>query len=383
MVHDPKHICTYDPARSLARARWKAAGVSALVALLAMTLVYWCGGRTSQAPVPIAIAPAPSQVTEPPKRDPQAAQRIYQTSIIPLLDEYDRENVKAVSRAMLALHERMQFHRAGVVPFARDVRSWGTRFGVMHRLPADLWHKVRHDRSHPPQVAQYINEKFRREVISEKQLQGDVASILSGFEQDLSANRNKLYSQLSLPLSQIQAELPGTSLNTEPLANQIQQRSNAISKELAPDTVVWGVVEFSGSWVATDVAQSIASRIVAQILARVGTSMAVEGLSAGGATVGGTTAGAGAGSLAGPVGTIIGLGAGLVVGAAVDWWLSDQFEAKVTNQCNNFLNGLEQRLRDGGQQSPGLRQTLNEAARVAGQSQRKAIENAISESQKP
>ena len=161
-----------------------------------------------------------------------------------------------------------------------------------------------------------------------------------------------------------------------------EQRSNAISKELAPDTVVWGVVEFSGSWVATDVAQSIASRIVTQILARVGTSMAVEGLSAGGATVGGTTAGAGAGSLAGPVGTIIGLGAGLVVGAAVDWWLSDQFEAKVTNQCNNFLNGLEHRLRDGGQQNPGLRQTLNEAARVAGQSQRKAIENAISESQK-
>jgi hypothetical protein len=382
LVHDPKHICSYDPARSLARARWKAAGVSALVALLAMTLVYWRGGKTPQTPGPVAIAPAPSQVIETPKRDPQAAQRIYRTSIIPLLDEYDRENAQAVSRAMLALHERMQFHRAGVVPFARDVRSWGTRFGVMHRLTADLWHKVRHDQSHPPQVAQYINEKFRREVISEKQLQGDVASILSGFEQDLSANRNKLYSQLSLPLSQIQAELPGTSLNTEPLANQIQQRSNAISKELAPDTVVWGVVEFSGSWVATDVAQSVASRIVAQILARVGTSMAVEGLSAGGATVGGTTAGAGAGSLAGPVGTIIGLGAGLVVGATVDWWLSDQFEAKVTHQCNNFLNGLEQRLRDGGKQNPGLRQTLNEAARVAGQSQRKAIENAISESRK-
>ena len=382
MVHDPKHICSYDPARSLVRARWKAAGVSALVALLAMTLVYWRGGNRPLPPAPIAKISPHSELNQVPKRDPEAAQRIYRSSIIPLLDEYDRENAQAVSRAMLALHERMQFHRAGVVPFARDVRSWGTRFGVMHRLPADLWHKVRHDKSHPPQVAQYINEKFRREVISEKQLQGDVASILSGFEQDLSANRNKLYSQLSLPLSQIQAELPGTSLNTEPLANQIQQRSNAISKELAPDTVVWGVVEFSGSWVATDVAQSVASRIVAQILARVGTSMAVEGLSAGGATVGGTTAGAGAGSLAGPVGTIIGLGAGLVVGAAVDWWLSDQFEAKVTNQCNNFLNGLEHRLRDGGQQNPGLRQTLNEAARVAGQSQRKAIENAISESQK-
>ncbi|HEX5243679.1 MAG TPA: hypothetical protein VFW23_10500, partial [Tepidisphaeraceae bacterium] len=64
MVHDPKHICSYDAARSLGRARWKAAGVSALVALLAMSLVYWRGGRTPQTQLPVAIAPVPSQVTQ-------------------------------------------------------------------------------------------------------------------------------------------------------------------------------------------------------------------------------------------------------------------------------------------------------------------------------
>jgi hypothetical protein len=249
----------------------------------------------------------------------------------------------------------------------------------MRRYPSDLWAKIRRRPQNTSEVTAYVNEKFRRHVLSEQKLQQDIAGILVGFEDDLAANRNRLYTQMSLPLAKIRCEQPIAGPAFEQFRKDVDRRGIEMSRQLAPDTVVQGIAEFSAAWVTTDVTQAVASRLVVQIITRLGASMAVEGIAAGGATVGGGAAGGGAGSFAGPAGTVIGIGIGIVVGAAVDWWMSDKFEEKVVDQSNQFLDTLETRLREGNGKTPGLRQTLTEAIKVAGQSQRKAIEQAMQE----
>ncbi len=375
-----RQIRASNPELRLHARRWQVAVVSAFVTLVAMVAIELHRPKARPAPVSTAVrvsAITPMQATTRP--DPDSAMRVYRQSIVPLLDEYDHENARAVSRAVLALHERMEIRRVGVGPFARDLRSWGTRLGLLRRYPSDLLHKMRGDGRSNNQVGTYVNEKFRGHVMSEQTLEQDLNAVLKGFEEDLAANRNRLYSQISLPLADIHAQQPLTGIGFEQFQREVEGRSAQMNRQLAPDTLVAGIAEFSASWVATDVAQSITSRLVAQILARAGASLAVEGISAGGATVGGTAAGGGAGSFAGPAGTIIGIGVGLVVGAAVDWWLSDQFEAKVIQQTNHFLDHLEARLRDGDSKTPGLRKTLTDAAKVADQSQRQAIEKTMRE----
>jgi hypothetical protein len=347
-----------------------AAGIVAAVAWLRAPLAK---------PAPISLARAAMAPIPAIQPDPDAAMRVYRGSVVPLLDEFDRQNALALRRSMRALHDRVALRRTGVVPFAQDVRSWGTRFGVMRRYPSDLWARLRRRPQDSSEVTAYVNDKFRRHVLSEQKLQQDIAGILLGFEEDLAANRNRLYSQMSLPLAQIRCEQPLAGPAFEQFRRDVERRGVEMSRQMAPDTVVAGIAEFSSAWLATDVTQAVASRLVVQIIARLGASMAVEGVAAGGATVGGGAAGGGAGSFAGPAGTVIGIGVGIVVGAAVDWWLSDKFEEKIVDQSNLFLDTLETRLREGNGKSPGLRQTLTEAIKVAGQLQRKAVEQAMQE----
>ena len=329
-------------------------------------------------PPPAPAAVVVSQAPVVPPVDPDAAMKVYRESITPLLDEFDQRNAQAADRALATLHGRIAMHRAGVEPFARDVRSWHTRFGVMRRLPSDLWHKVRHT-GDVNQVGVYVNDKFRKQILSEDQLQQDIAVVLRQYEEDLSANRNRLYAQMSLPLSKIRCTVPLEGTNFDHFKEVTQRIAEQMNREQAGDTVVAGIAEFGASWIATDVAQSIASRVVAQILARVGTSLAVEGIEAGGATAGGAAAGGGAGSIAGPAGTVIGLGVGLVVGAAVDWWLSAEFEQRVTSQCHQFLSMLDHRLTEGNAATTGLRITLGQSVKLTGQSQRQAVYQAMKE----
>jgi hypothetical protein len=309
----------------------------------------------------------------------EPVEKVYREAIVPLLDQFDRRNDEAVINAIVVLHDRMAMHRAGVGPFTKEVVSWGTRFGVIKRYPGDAWHKLRGESGDARRVAEYVNEKFRRHIISEDSLRQDVEAVVAQFNDDMLASRNRLYADLALPLARIKVSHPITTPGLEDFSRDVATRASRMAGAMAPDTVVAGLAAVCGSWTAMDVAQGITSRVVMQILARLGTAMAAEGIEAGGATLGGAAAGGGGGSLAGPVGTVIGIGVGLVVGAIVDWRMSKQFEAKVTDQCNWFLINLERQLRDGTPYSPGLKDELGEAAALASRLQREAIQSALKE----
>jgi hypothetical protein len=356
--------------------------VSALAAG-GVSAAYFYLGRTrpvpTMAPAQTPVAIATTEPTVAPKPPPESVEKIYREAVVPVLDQFDRRNTAAVDHAIAVLHDRIAIHRAGIQPFTKDVASWHTRFGVLRRYPSDLWRKLRHKPQSPDSVAQYVNEKFRRHVLSEDTLNQDVASVLSNFNEDMLASQNRLYSELTLPLARIRTARPVMTPDAPQFRQDVQARAAQMTSSLAPDTLASGRAAGGGGGVATDVAQAVTPRIVTQVLTQLGTAMAAEGIEAGGATVGGAAAGGGGGSFVGPVGTIVGIGVGLIVGAIVDWRLSKKFEAKVAEQCNGFLDNLEQRLRDGSDNSPGLKRTLGETVMVTGRAQRAAIQVALKE----
>ena len=284
---------------------------------------------------------------------------------------------------MTTLHERIAVHRGGIKPFTHEITSWKTRFGVIGRYSADAWNKVRGRPQNTAHVRDYVDEKFRRRVLSEEGLKRDVAAVLEQFDDDMAASRNRLYAELAIPLDRIRSAIPASNLTLNRFRDDVQKRAAQITGSLPADTLVAGMAAVAGGWVATDAAQLITARIVTQVLAQLGATMAAEGIEAGGATVGSAVAGGGAGSLGGPAGTVIGIGVGLIVGAIVDWWLSSSFEQKVADQCSRFLDTLEQRLRDGAPGSPGLWTTLIQTVDITVNTQRQAVRDALRQEPQP
>jgi hypothetical protein len=78
---------------------------------------------------------------------------------------------------------------------------------------------------------------------------------------------------------------------------------------------------------------------------------------------------------------VVGFGVGIAVGVAIDWWMTDRFQEKLTRQCDDFLNGVEGELIEGTPPSPGLRAILEESIRLNHASQRAAALASLIEGQ--
>jgi hypothetical protein len=161
--------------------------------------------------------------------------------------------------------------------------------------------------------------------------------------------------------------------NFEDFQKAVGLDARDISRSLAPDAVKPGIASLLVFQVMIDNAPDITAQIIDQVFIQLGIATASEGIEAGGSTVGGAAIGGGAGSLSGPIGTVIGVGVGLATGAFVDRLLSKEFDAKVTRQCNDFLDSVDQRLSEGTAKSPGLKWSLLDAVRIVGKVQRRAI----------
>ncbi len=54
------------------------------------------------------------------------------------------------------------------------------------------------------------------------------------------------------------------------------------------------------------------------------------------------------------------MGVGLVVGVIVDWWMTDRFRERLTNDLTIYINQLEAGLLDGTKSDVGLKKTLDQ-----------------------
>jgi hypothetical protein len=374
----------------------RAVGIGAMLALLVVVggyaLLRYSGKKPAAPPAPpaggmfevredaAAIERARVEAEQKAREERREnARKVYREDILPVLAQYDQRNKAAANRAIVNMHERLNGRRSGIAPFIKDVNSWETRFGVMGRTMKDTWKKVRGTEPSPQRVREYVDAKFRHHVLSEVALEADVAAVLGQFREDLDASRNQLYSDLRLPLSKIRVTLVQTDGDFDAFLKGIHERASDLTKEMATDSVTSGLTAFVSGVVAGEAAELAARQVVSSILARVGTQVAARTVTAGGATVAGAAAGGGGGTLAGPAGTVIGLGVGFAVGAVVDWWMSEKFEAKMTEQLNGFFDNIEVTMLKGTEKAPGLKRALDDAIRHGGDAQRAALSSAIDE----
>ena len=330
---------------------------------------------TGGAPIAVTLTPSDNSSTS----DLAAKRRqelldVYFRQVIPQLDKSLLRKRAASERAIAGLRERLDGHRHGIPRFADDVTRWGTRFGVMGRMSKDAWNRWWKDDPGAAATRRYIEAKFRAHVLAERDLQEELEAAVQQFVADLEADRNALFADIRLPLKASNVSIGVADAEWERVRRQIMVRAGIIAESGAKDTLVSGltVVTVSGvvGWAAERVVIQVLARVAPMVAAQLGASAAAAG---GGAMAGGAGGGGAVGSLAGPAGTVVGIGAGLVVGAAIDWWMTENFKEKLAEQCNRFLDTVRDQLIDGTNQQPGLRVVFDEAVRLSDEAQRKAI----------
>ncbi len=335
------------------------------MALFAFAIcLYWIASRRTAdvPPVPKAedfrnqITPELSAAELRAERD-----SFFKTDVAPCIAEADRLNREAAERGMDRLKNSLDGYRTGIAPFCKEINTWGTRLGVVRRMPTDWWYEK-------TDVVDFIQAKFAKHLFTDEKLKADIANALVQYRQEVIANQNTMISQIRASVSS--HDIPGLpEIDYSEFAGDLSRQLNAYSTQAAKDSVVTGIVVE----VASGVGGLAAEQLLVQIVGRLAGMSAASAATAGGATAGGAAVGGGAGLLGGPVGTAIGIAGGLVIGAIIDWWMSSNFEAKMAEQLNELIDAVTDEVIDGDADRTGLRDGLYASCDVM----RQAYENSL------
>jgi hypothetical protein len=270
----------------------------------------------------------------------------FASDVEPNIKEADRLNREAARRCVARLKDSFNGYRAGINPFCKEINTWGTRLGVIRRMPGDWWYEK-------SDVGNYIQAKFATHLFTDEKLKEDIGSALEQFRVDVEANQNNLVTSIRAAISS--TDLPGLpEIDYAEFAKELSSRLTGYCTESAKDSVVNGIVIEVASGVGGYAAEQLLAQLVVRLTAMVGASTA----SAGGATAGAAAVGGGGGSFGGPLGTAAGIAVGVVIGGAIDWWMSSSFEATMTEQLNGLINELNKEVIAGNDNRPGLQDGL-------------------------
>ncbi|WP_436716845.1 hypothetical protein U8335_06495 [Roseiconus lacunae] len=261
-----------------------------------------------------------------------ARAKFYEQQVEPLLGNIGQQNQAAAQRCLDRIKSALDDYHQGVDGFVNDMTSIRTRLGIIKRMPAGWW-------KNDDRVQAYVQEKFQEHLFSADQLIDDVTDPLLQFRADIVANQNQLLSQVQASLST--ADVPETQFE---IGDQFFDDLSGPLSQYASSQGTTSVELMIGAFVIGEVGAFAAQSVMAGLLARFAPSIAIGSAAGASATVGATATGAGGGSLGGPVGTAVGFGVGLAVGLIIDWWMTDQFEAKLSKQMHAYLNELEHTL---------------------------------------
>ncbi len=351
-------------------------------------------------------------------------QRIYNESVEPAIASCATRNNEAANRSVQLIKDRFKGFHNGVEPFVDDIASWGTRFGILGRMASDKWDQWWNKNENAQGVSTYVNEKFRRYIMSEEDLQTTITDAITAYSTDVLANRNQM-------LSEIHAEFTSSNIpimfkmddnEFKVFAAEVSQQISEKAKTMGQDSACSMIITLVGSEIAAYAAQKIAvvtaplittaaTTIASSAVSATGTSTAaalvpkvaasagsaiMTGVAmrcivpttalAGGGALGGATVGGGTvGSFGGPVGTIVGLGIGIVIGGIVDWWMTENFKENMTSEIDKYLDSIEKLIIEGKSASgevtqlastsneKGLRSVLRDANEVVDKSFRELI----------
>ena len=317
----------------------------ALVALLTFVVA---SERTLQTIA--AVPPTPTLTQAPTASRHVVRAAFFDAEVEPRIVETDALNRQAAERCVERLQRVIDGYRDGVDPFVEDLASISTRLGIVRRMPGNWL-------AGDQRIEAYVQQKFEKHLFSQQQLMRDVASVLDNFRNEVDANQNRLL--VSVRASLGMSDLPEVDIDDyQPFFDSVAKQLRTYSTQQGTSSVYNGltvlVISEAGSYAAVSV--------VAGLLARFGSAAAATAAVGVGATAGVTAAGAGGGSFVGPVGTAVGLGVGLAIGLTIDWWMTEQFEKKMSDQMKNYLDSLEQTMLHG---SPDSRVAVESLAQTA------------------
>lgn len=296
----------------------------------------------------------------------RALEAFVSSDASPLVEKAHQENLAAVKRATGSLDTCFSKYSEGAAPFAASLTGWGMRFTVLYRAGVETAQR----KQEHSWTAQLVQGKFSEHVVSEPRLEADVMEVMKQFNYDLTASRNALMTDLEARLTE--AKLPGT-LKDQALGQfragfEIQVKQ--LLRNLPGQSVGIGIGSLAAGIVAQEAVQQMIRVVLAQAAARMATSAAASG----GAAASAAAVGGAGGTLITPgVGTAIGLAGGFIAGAAVDWWMTAEFEQKIAGQCRSFLQATRDSLITGPQGLEAL--LVSEADRMHTAVQRAVIDS--------
>lgn len=268
--------------------------------------------------------------------------KIYTQDISPLINTYNKRNLKAASRAIQLINLSFDRYRARAPKFASDMTSITTQFQTMGWLVADKWDSWIYGKQDVNRIARHTREMFAKDVLSQDQLQHVVQAALGQFRRDVQANQNTLLSQVKIVLVQNKlytaAQFEGEWFKT--FSDHSFARLNSALKGTGTKSLGMNLATMAGSTIAAIATE----QIVRSILTYMATNLTVTAAVEGGPLVAGAAAGGGGGSTLGPAGTLIGAAAGLIVGGAIAYVMQSHFENKMTLKCKMALTRLQRNL---------------------------------------
>ena len=326
----------------------KSVGLVTLFLICTVSVIWVVQRPTAVFPV---VPKAPAMPTEIVPRKSEAQLRaerdaFFATDVEPSIKEADKLNREAADRCIARLKDSLNGYRTGIKPFCNEINTWGTRFGVMRRMPSDWWNEK-------TGVSDFIQAKFAKHLFTDKKLAADIESALAQFRTDVEANQNTLVTSIRAAIST--KDLRGMpEIKYADFASDLSARLKAYSAQSATDSV--------GNFIVTEVASGVggfaAEQLLTQLAIRLSLMTAATTTTAGSATAGGAAAGGGTGALGGPVGIAAGFAVGLVIGGVIDWSMSSSFEAKMMGQLNGLIDDLNKEIMDGSVGRAGLRDGL-------------------------
>jgi hypothetical protein len=301
----------------------------------------------------------------------------YNEQVRPALHDYQVRNKAAVDRAVERITKGVDSYKDGIPAFVDDITSWGTRFGIIGRKSRDLWDKWWGDVKNERRVYEYVSAKFEKHLFSDAKLRSLVEGSLTQFKDDLRASQNTLHADIKTAWNA--SPLASKEFDMQEVVARVQAEISDVSTQMATDSVTVGVLAFVGGFALEEATRALVRVIVARVGAYLATSAATTTATSGGATGTAAAAGGAGGSTVGPWGTVIGVAAGIVVGMVADWWMSNQFEKKLTGECTAMIEQVKAQLLMGSDDAQGMKDAFIESIRIFQKAEEQAIQTALME----
>lgn len=281
----------------------------------------------------------------------------------PLLAQTKEKDLLAVQRALDGVDAAFKKYEEGVPKFASALTGWGTRFKLLWRKGVET---VEGKEEHT-WTRQLVQEKFSEHVVSDTRLEQDLTEVMKQLTFELEADRNEMLAGMQTRLAASSLPVAARQLAMADIKQNFDPRLQELLASMPAQSVGIGVGSLAAGIAAEEAVRHLARAVVAQLAARLAVTAAASGGAAGGAAA----AGAGGGTAVAPgVGTVIGLAGGFLAGAAVDWWMTEEFEEKIGEECRGFLSSTKTSLLEG---ESGLKQSMRHQVEQAAGAYEKAV----------